>query len=99
MSVNWVQIKEEWKRLDRPPRWHRWRGRIKAPPTCHPLIRQFIAEANAQMTTLQEIADRAGVARVSISEWRTSRNPSIVNFNAALNVLGLELCIRRIRRS
>lgn len=97
MSTNWLQIKETWKRLDRPAHWHRWRGRIKAPATCHPLVRQFITTANDQMTTLQEIADRAGVSRVAISDWRNSRNPSIVTFNAALNVLGFELCIRKIR--
>lgn len=93
----WAIVKSERSRCDIPRQWHRWRGRIKAGPHCHPLVVAFIAEANKQMTTLQEIAERAGVSRVAISDWRNNRNPSIVTFNAALNVLGLELCIRRIR--
>jgi transcriptional regulator with XRE-family HTH domain len=59
------------------------------------LVRRFFEEANKQLTTMQEIADRSGLRRVTISEWRTSKNPTIVSFQAALNVLGLELCIRR----
>jgi hypothetical protein len=92
----WDLVKIERGRRDIPRQWHRWRGRIKSGPHCHPLIVEFIDEANAQLTTLQEISERAGVSRVAISDWRNNRNPSIVTFNAALNVLGLELRICKI---
>ncbi|RUW41495.1 hypothetical protein EOA37_09540 [Mesorhizobium sp. M2A.F.Ca.ET.015.02.1.1] len=73
----------------------RWRGKIPIPAHAHPLVRQFIAEANEQQTTLTEIADRSGQRRGTLSEWRYSRNPTIASFEAALNVIDLELCIRR----
>lgn len=72
----------------------RWRGKLPIPQHAHPLVRQFFAEANAQQTTLSEIADRAGQRRGTISDWRYRRNPTIASFEAALNVLDLELCIR-----
>ena len=72
-----------------------WRGRLPIPPHCHPLVRVLVEEANAQMTTLQEIADRAGFRRGTVSGWRYTAMPRVADLEAALNVLGLELCVRR----
>jgi transcriptional regulator with XRE-family HTH domain len=87
----------EWRKRDKPAQWHRWRGRATIPHGCHPLVRQFVEAMNEQMTTLLEVSERSGVSRPAISDWRYNRNPSITNFNAVLNVLGLELCIRKKR--
>jgi len=72
----------------------RWRGKLPLPSHSHPLVRQFIGELNAQMTTIRECATRAGLGPKTVCDWRYRTNPNLANFDAALNVLGLELCIR-----
>jgi len=52
---------------------------------------------NVQNTTLTEVSERAGLRRSTISDWRYRRNPSLPQFEAALNVLDLELAIRPVR--
>lgn len=72
----------------------RWRGKLPVPHHTHPLVRQLFKEMNREMTTLTEVADRAGIRRGTISEWRYRYTPRVSDLDAALNVLGLELCIR-----
>ncbi len=72
----------------------RWRGKLTIPKHAHPLVRQFFRELNAQKTTLSEVAERAPFRRATISDWRYRRDPTLSNFEAALNVIGLELAIR-----
>jgi hypothetical protein len=73
---------------------NRWRGRIPIPPHGHPFVRQLIQHANEQQTTLTEIAQRAGIRRLTLSDWRYNRLPRVDLLEAALNVLDLELVIR-----
>lgn len=73
----------------------RWRGKLPIPRHIHPLVRSLFAEMNAQQTTLTEVADRAGIRRGTISDWRYRYTPRVSDLDAALNVLGLELYVRR----
>ncbi|MBV5269020.1 MAG: helix-turn-helix transcriptional regulator [Afipia sp.] len=75
----------------------RWRGKLPVPQKAHPLVRQFVDHANEQKTTIKEIATRAGMRRSTIGSWFHKSAPSVVMLEAALNVLGLELCIRKKR--
>ena len=75
----------------------RWRGKLPIPAHAHPLVKRFFGELNMQSTTLTEVARRAGMQRATMSDWRYRREPSLSNFNAALNVIGLELAIRERR--
>lgn len=72
----------------------RWRGKLPIPAHAHPLVREFFGHLNREMTTMQEVSERAGLQRMTISGWGRDRTPNIVTFEAALNVLDLELCIR-----
>lgn len=72
----------------------RWRGQLPIPERAHPLVRQLVGLLNKHKTTISEVAPRAGVATSTISAWRYRANPSLENFEAVLNVLDLELCIR-----
>ena len=72
----------------------RWRGKLPIPHHTHPLVRRLFREMNREMTTLTEVAERAGMPRSTISEWRYRYTPRVSDLDAALNVLGLELCIR-----
>lgn len=71
----------------------RWRGKLPV-PRCHPAVQRLIIEANSQMTTLTEIAARAGLRRCSLAMWGKRWHPRIDDLEAALNVLGLELHVR-----
>lgn len=75
----------------------RWRGKLPMPEKAHPLVRQFVEHANDQMTTLKDVARRAGMRRSTIGSWFTKSTPRVDMLEAALNVLGLELCIRKKR--
>lgn len=76
----------------------RWRGKIPIPPHAHPLVRGLCERANAQMTTLSEVADRAGLRRKTLSDWRYRRTPKIDDLVAALNVLDFDLAIVERKR-
>lgn len=76
----------------RPP--PEFRGRLPAPKNALPLVRQFIGALNEQKTTFSEVAARAGLMRRTLGRWGRKCDPQLSNFEAALNVLDLELCIR-----
>lgn len=75
----------------------RWRGKIPIPPHCHPFVRELIVIANEQQTTMREIATRAGLRECTIGNWRYKCKPGLEGLQAALNVLGYELHIRKQR--
>jgi len=69
----------------------RWRGKLPVPKHAHPLVRQLFREMNEQCTTIREVAERARFRAGTISDWRYRRDPTLSNFVAALNVIGLDL--------
>lgn len=73
----------------------RWRGKLPVPLHTHPLVRRLFQELNSQNTTITEIAERAGFRRGTISDWRYRQEPRISDLDAVLNVLGLQLTVRR----
>lgn len=75
------------------------RGKVKTAEHAHPLVREFVAALNEQQTTYREVADRAGVGVDTLRFWPTRHMPRLDLFEAALNVLGLELCIRPKREN
>jgi hypothetical protein len=77
----------------------RWRGKLPTPRRAHPLVRQFVQHANDQKTTLTEVSDRSGIRRSTISAWFSRCSPKVDTLEAALNVIGYELCIRKRRDS
>lgn len=71
----------------------RWLGRLPIPERAHPLVRRFYALINTEQATLTGLADRSGVPRQTISDWRYRRSPTVTGLEAALNALGYELRI------
>lgn len=67
----------------------RWRGKLPVPVHAHPVVRRVYVEANRQLATLSEIADRAGVDRHKISAWGHRSDPKFSDLIAVLNTLGL----------
>ena len=80
-------------------RTHRWVGKLPIPKHAHPLVRQLFEIMNRERVTISGVSNLSGLASASISQWRYARNPTIVNFEAALNALGYELrIVHRIER-
>lgn len=75
----------------------RWRGKLPVPEHAHPLVRQFIAKCNDHQATLTDISRRTKLRRCTISGWRYRSTPRLIDFEAAVNALGFELCIRERR--
>jgi len=71
------------------------RGRIKIASNAHPLVRLFFAAMNEQQTTFVEVASRTHVGVDTMRFWQGRHMPRLDLFEAALNALDLELCIRR----
>lgn len=75
-------------RLYRPPRTPMLNGNV--------VVRKFFQLAQEQRISQADIAERAGLNKDTIKDWRTRTVPRIDMVNAALNVLGYELSVRRI---
>lgn len=78
-------------------RGHNKPGAIRVPEHAHPLVRRFINALNEQGTTYADVARRAGVGVDTLRFWPTRHVPRLDLFDAALNVLGLELRIGPLR--
>jgi DNA invertase Pin-like site-specific DNA recombinase len=72
-----------------------WRGKYALPQHASDLVRQFFLIVNDRKMPLREIAKEAGLSYATIQAWQGKNNPNIIIFQAALNVLGYELCIRK----
>lgn len=73
----------------------RWAGKLPIPPRAHPKVRRLFELMNETKTMIADVAQRSGLHGQAISKWRYNRNPTLPNFEAALNALGYELVIRR----
>lgn len=54
----------------------------------HPIVRFIFEEARRQNLSIQHLADKAGMDRVTILKWKDTHSPSLSNAEAALNALG-----------
>lgn len=72
------------------------RGRLSLPVSGHPLIKKFFRIMNAERATQKQVAERAGLDKHTVGDWRKKSEPTISNFDAALNVLGYRLSIEAV---
>jgi hypothetical protein len=64
----------------------------------HPLVKEFFRKVEIRQRKLKNVAKRSGVCIVTMRAWREKTNPTVPNLEAALNVVGYELHIRRKRK-
>lgn len=83
------------RNLERGRGAERWAGKLNIPEHSHPLVRQLFEIMNREKTMIKELADCSGVRRAAISDWRYRRTPNLTTFEAVLNALDHELCIKR----
>jgi transcriptional regulator with XRE-family HTH domain len=89
-----VKQRRKLRNLERGRGDPRWAGNLTIPKKAHPLVKEMFGIMNEQKTMINAVAERAGLKRGSISDWRYRRTPTVTNFEAALNTLGFELVIR-----
>lgn len=68
-------------------------------PHAHPLVRQFFAIVARDKTAITDVGERAGISHVTISKWKSLHSPTLVTFEAALNVVGYRLKIVPIKET
>lgn len=76
----------------------RWLGKLPIPAKAHPLVREFFCLINRERETLKGVSSRAGCDYGTIADWRRRRTPNLVTFIAALNAIGYDLRIVRMKR-
>lgn len=59
----------------------------------HPLVREFFARLEDECTSVTDVAERAGLGLATLVKWKSKHSPTVVSFEAALNVIGCELKI------
>lgn len=69
--------------------------RNQVPARVQPIVRRLFEEMNEQCIGICDMADRAGISKHTIHEWRKRCNPTVVNIEACFNVLGLTLAVKR----
>lgn len=76
----------------KPPSQHKLHYKTqRVPQNSHPLVKLLFVEMNAQQLTMKELAERSGVRRETIRQWKTRANPLLTHVDACLNVLGVRI--------
>jgi hypothetical protein len=77
----------------------RWRSKIyKLVATGEfkvPLVKRLFEIILEREIYVADLAEKAGVNETTLHNWTRLQNPSLANFEAALNATGYELCIRK----
>ena len=61
----------------------------------HPLVRKLFEEAHRQRLPLKTWAARAGLSHDTLKDWKIRSSPQLVTIEAAANVLGFDLVLKR----
>lgn len=65
--------------------------RLSVPESAHPLVRHLFDEMAAQRCALTDMAERSGVNKNTLKDWRTRTVPTVASLEACFNVLGFTL--------
>jgi transcriptional regulator with XRE-family HTH domain len=76
----------------KPPELHRPHYRKqRVPEHAHPLVRYLFRLMNQHLMTMKELAERSGVQRTTIRQWKTRANPLLTHIEACLNVFDVNI--------
>jgi transcriptional regulator with XRE-family HTH domain len=68
--------------------------RLTQPQKAHPLVRRLFDEMNDQKIGILDMAERSGVNKNTLNDWRTRTVPTVDNLEACMAVLGYELTFK-----
>ena len=63
----------------------------------HRCVRFLFDEMHRQRMTQADLSERTGVCKDTLKHWRLYTMPRISDLEAALNTLGFELYVRKVR--
>lgn len=69
--------------------------RLSIPSRAHPLVRHMFEEMNRQQMGMLDLAERSGVNKNTINDWKRRSMPQVHNLAACFSVLKLELTTKR----
>lgn len=72
---------------------------VTVPDKCNPLVRRLFTEMHKQKIGVLDMADRSGVNKNTLKDWRTRTTPRIADIEACFNVLGLTLTVTNRRHT
>ena len=76
----------------KPPDLHKTPYRKqRVPDKAHPLVRMLFRQMNMHQMTMIELAERSGVKRTTIRQWKTRANPLLTHIEACLNVFDVSI--------
>lgn len=64
---------------------------LKLPAHTHPVVRRLFEEMNRQQIGICDMAERAGVNKNTLCDWKHRNNPRIADLDACFHVLGRKL--------
>lgn len=64
---------------------------LSCPKSAHPLVRRLFAEMNHQQIGVLDMAERSGINKNTLKDWRTRSVPRVPDLEACWTVLGFEL--------
>lgn len=73
--------------------------RLTVPVRAHPLVRKLFEEMNRQQIGMLDPAERSGINKNTINDWKNRSVPQVHNLAACFTVLGLELTATRRKES
>jgi len=65
------------------------------PKNAHPLVRDLFVWMNKEQIGILDMAERSGVNKNTINDWKRRSMPSVANLDACYSVLGLRLTASR----
>ncbi len=71
--------------------------RVSLPTHAHPLVHRLFEEMNRQQLGVLDMAERTGVNKNTLKDWRTRTVPTVEALEACFNVLGLTLLPRPLK--
>lgn len=69
--------------------------KLIVPENVHPLVRRLFEEMNYQQIGILDMADRSGINKNTINDWKKRSVPNVANLSACYAVLGMELSLSR----
>ncbi|QIG67446.1 hypothetical protein EVB39_117 [Rhizobium phage RHph_TM3_3_9] len=69
---------------------------LTVPARAHPLVRLLFEKMNHEQIGVLDMAERSGVNKNTLKDWRTRTAPTVDNIEACFNVVGLTLTVKRI---
>lgn len=72
---------------------------LSIPRNAHPLVRTLFEEMNRQQLGVLDLAERSGVNKNTLRDWRTRTIPTVDNIEACFSVLGFRIVASRRREA